>query len=74
MIRNQYRLLKFFSCSTYDEEPPLAMQKLHALADQEDGWIQVVISMINVIPPSNPLGPSVIVILLDDCPLPTKVE
>ncbi|KAK6629470.1 hypothetical protein RUM43_003287 [Polyplax serrata] len=58
--------------STYDEEPPLAMQKLHALADQEDGWIQVVISMINVIPPSNPLGPSVIVILLDDCPLPTK--
>lgn len=50
------------------------MLKLHAIADQEDGWIQVVTSMVNVIPIVDPLGPSVITLLLDDCPLPTKVR
>lgn len=49
------------------------MLKLHAIADKEDGWIQVVSSMINVIPMHNPLGPSVITLLLDDGPLPSKV-
>lgn len=49
------------------------MMTLHAIADEEDGWIRVVTSMVNVIPISDPLGPSVIIILLDDCPLPTKV-
>ncbi|XP_076244487.1 RING finger and SPRY domain-containing protein 1 [Calliopsis andreniformis] len=55
-----------------EQEPPPAMLKLHAIADKEDGWIQVVISMVNVIPMHNPLGPSVITLLLDDCPLPSK--
>lgn len=55
-----------------EQEPPPAMLKLHAIADQEDGWIQVVTSMVNVIPIIDPLGPSVITLLLDDCPLPTK--
>lgn len=50
------------------------MLKLHAIADQEEGWIQVVTSMVNVIPIKAPLGPSVITLLLDDCPLPTKVS
>lgn len=60
----------FFS----DQEPPPAMLKLHAIADQEEGWIQVVISLVNMIPMTDPLGPSVITLLLDDCPLPTKVK
>ncbi|XP_076385864.1 RING finger and SPRY domain-containing protein 1 isoform X2 [Megachile rotundata] len=55
-----------------EQEPPPAMLKLHAIADKEDGWIQVVSSMVNVIPMHNPLGPSVITLLLDDCPLPSK--
>ncbi|KAL0280240.1 UNVERIFIED_CONTAM: hypothetical protein PYX00_001592 [Menopon gallinae] len=55
-----------------EQEPPPAMLKLHAIADQEEGWIQVVTSMVNVIPIKAPLGPSVITLLLDDCPLPTK--
>lgn len=50
------------------------MSKLHAIADKEDGWIQVVSSMVNMIPMHNPLGPSVITLLLDDCPLPSKVK
>lgn len=57
-----------------DHEPPPAMLKLNAIADKEDGWIQVVNSMVNVIPMYNPLGPSVIILLLDDCPLPSKVR
>ncbi|XP_043286740.1 RING finger and SPRY domain-containing protein 1-like [Venturia canescens] len=55
-----------------EQEPPPAMLKLHAIADREDGWLQIVSSMVNVIPINNPLGPSVITLLLDDCPLPSK--
>ena len=49
------------------------MLKLHIIADKEKGWLAVVNSMINVIPIDDPLGPAVILLLLDDCPLPTKV-
>lgn len=48
------------------------MLLLHNIADDEEGWIQVVKSMINVIPIQDPLGPSVITLLLDDCPLPSR--
>lgn len=50
------------------------MLQLHVIADKEDGWIQVVSSMVKVIPMNDPLGPAVITLLLDDCPLPTKVS
>lgn len=76
-----HRMYLFIFCTicTYlhvfsDHEPPPAMLKLNAIADKEDGWIQVVSSMVNVIPMHNPLGPSVIILLLDDCPLPSKVR
>ncbi|XP_011315069.1 RING finger and SPRY domain-containing protein 1 [Fopius arisanus] len=55
-----------------EQEPPPAMLKLHTIADKEEGWIQVVSSMVNVIPMHSPLGPSVITLLLNDCPLPSK--
>ncbi|CAK1588254.1 unnamed protein product [Parnassius mnemosyne] len=55
-----------------DEESPVSLVKLHVIADKEDGWIQVVSSMVNVIPLEDPFGPSAITILLDDCPLPSK--
>lgn len=48
------------------------MLLLHNIADDEEGWIQVVKSMVNVIPMQDPLGPSVITLLLDDCPLPSR--
>ena len=47
--------------------------RLHKIADKEDGWLQVVQSMVEVIPIKDPLGPANITLLLDDCPLPTKV-
>jgi hypothetical protein len=55
-------------------EPPPPLLQLHEIADKEVGWIEVVISMVNVIPMNNPLGPAVITLLLDECPLPTKVS
>lgn len=48
------------------------MVLLHNIADYEEGWIQVVNSLISVIPLQDPLSPSVITLLLDDCPLPSK--
>ncbi|XP_026473352.1 RING finger and SPRY domain-containing protein 1-like [Ctenocephalides felis] len=55
-----------------EQDPPMAMVCLHSIADKEAGWIQVVESMVDVIPMDHPLGPSVITLLLDDCPLPSK--
>jgi hypothetical protein len=50
------------------------MVKLHNIAEHEDGWLLVVTSLVNAIPMEDPLGPAVISLLLDDCPLPTKVR
>lgn len=55
------------------QDPPSSMIKLQMIADQEKGWLSVVNSIINVIPLNDSLGPAVILILLDSCPLPTKV-
>ncbi|XP_047543649.1 RING finger and SPRY domain-containing protein 1-like [Vanessa atalanta] len=55
-----------------DEESPVPLVKLHVIADKEEGWIQMVTSMVNVIPLEDPFGPTAISILLDDCPLPSK--
>ncbi|CAH1389559.1 unnamed protein product [Nezara viridula] len=55
-----------------DQEPPQELFKLHNIADQDDGWIQIVDSMVRVVPVEDPLGPAVITLLLDDCPLPNK--
>ncbi|CAH2035287.1 unnamed protein product, partial [Iphiclides podalirius] len=55
-----------------DEESPVSLVKLHVIADKEEGWIQVVSSIVNVIPLEDPFGPSAITILLDDCPLPSR--
>ena len=50
----------------------MVMRQLRALADREEGWLQVVRSMIDVIPLDDPLGPATISVLLDECPLPAK--
>jgi len=56
-----------------DQEPPWSLLQLHKLAEEETGWINVVETVINVVPADDPLGPSVVTLLLDECPLPTKV-
>jgi len=54
-----------------EQDPPPSMTKLHNIADQEEGWLQLVRSLVDVIPVEDPLGPAVMTLLLDDCPLPT---
>lgn len=68
-----YIILKYLALSS-DQEPPQELFKLHNIADQDDGWIQIVESMVRVVPVEDPLGPAVITLLLDDCPLPNKVS
>uniref|UniRef100_T1D964 RING finger and SPRY domain-containing protein 1-like protein n=2 Tax=Colubroidea TaxID=34989 RepID=T1D964_CROHD len=55
-----------------DQEPPYSMMTLHEMAETDEGWLEVVQSLIRVIPLEDPLGPAVITLLLDECPLPTK--
>ena len=50
------------------------MVAIHKIANNEVGWLEVVHALINVIPMTDPLGPTVITLLLDDCPLPSKVR
>ena len=56
-----------------ETEPPQAMLQLHKIAETEQGWLDVAKALIQVIPMTDPLGPAVITLLLDECPLPTKV-
>ncbi|XP_015912570.1 RING finger and SPRY domain-containing protein 1 [Parasteatoda tepidariorum] len=55
-----------------DIEPPESMTQLHMIADSEIGWLTLVRSLAHVVPMDDPLGPAVITLLLDECPLPTK--
>lgn len=48
------------------------MVQLHEITEKPNGWIQLVKSLIKVVPINHPMGPSVITLLLDDSPLPTK--
>lgn len=45
---------------------------LHDITDKPNGWLQLVKSLVRVVPIEHPMGPSVIMLLLDDSPLPTK--
>uniref|UniRef100_A0A8R1Y3I2 RING finger and SPRY domain-containing protein 1 n=3 Tax=Onchocerca TaxID=6281 RepID=A0A8R1Y3I2_ONCVO len=56
-----------------DQEPPTQLLKLNLIADKEGGWIMVVMCLIDVIPVEDPLGPAVIILFLDESPLPTKI-
>ena len=49
------------------------MIQLHKIAESEQGWLDVAKSLIQAIPMRDPLGPAVITLLLDECPLPSKV-
>lgn len=57
-----------------DDEPetPNSMVLLHDITDRLEGWICLVRSLIRVIPIDHAMGPSVITLLLDDSPLPSK--
>lgn len=53
-------------------EPPRAILSLHVLAESEVGWLQVLQVLISTVPLSEPLGPAVILLLLEDWSLPSN--
>ncbi|KAL4704317.1 hypothetical protein ACJJTC_012893 [Scirpophaga incertulas] len=69
LVREMLALIASFVAT--DEESPIPLVKLHGIADKEDGWIQVVTSMVRVIPLEDTCGPSAIYVLFDECPLPS---
>jgi len=64
---------RLFCVFCSDQQPPWSLLQLHKLAEADAGWVNVVETVISVIPADDPLGPSVVTLLLDECPLPTKV-
>ena len=55
-----------------EQEPPRSMINLAMIADRENGWFIVINSIVTMIPLSEPLGPAVILLLLEDWSLPTN--
>ncbi|XP_004522766.1 RING finger and SPRY domain-containing protein 1 [Ceratitis capitata] len=55
-----------------EPEPPNSILMLHSITEKPAGWIELVRSLMRVVPVEHPMGPSVIALLLDDSPLPTK--
>ena len=46
--------------------------KLNMIAEKEQGWLIVVRALIDLVPDHDSLGPAVITLFLDECPLPSK--
>lgn len=66
--------MSILCCVCSEQPPPEAMLQLHKIADVEIGWLAIVYSMISKITTADPLGPAVITLILDECPLPSKVS
>ena len=58
--------------SDTEQEPPHALLVISRIANREDRWLDVMITLIERIPIDDPLGATVIAILLDECSLPSK--
>jgi hypothetical protein len=55
-----------------DQEPPHAMLVVSRIANREDRWLDVMIALVERIPINDPLGATVIALLLDECSLPSR--
>jgi hypothetical protein len=55
-----------------DQEPPHAMLVVSRIASREDRWLDVMIALIDRVPITDPLGATVIALLLDECSLPSR--
>jgi len=53
-------------------EPSNTMQKLHLISETEIGWLVVISSLINKVDLDHPFGSALILLILEDAPLPTK--
>ena len=55
-----------------DQEPPHAMLVVSRIASREDRWLDVMMALIDRVPITDPLGATVIALLLDECSLPSR--
>ncbi|XP_063702899.1 RING finger and SPRY domain-containing protein 1-like [Culicoides brevitarsis] len=54
------------------DEAPISMQHLHDLTEKPHGWIELIKSLVRTVPVEHSMGASVITLLMDDSPLPSK--
>lgn len=54
------------------DEAPLSIQHLHDLTEKPLGWIELIKSLVRTVPVEHSMGASVITLLMDDSPLPSK--
>jgi len=54
------------------DEAPLSIQHLHDITEKPLGWIELIKSLIRTVPIEHSMGASVITLLMDDSPLPSK--
>lgn len=55
-----------------DQDLPHAMLVVSRIASREDRWLEVMVTLVERIPINDPLGATVIALLLDECPLPSR--
>ena len=65
-------LLMIRTVAENDQEPPHAIFLVSRIANREDRWLDVMMALIEHIPINDPLGATVIALLLDECSLPSR--
>ena len=65
-------LLVLRTVSENEQEPPHAMVIVSRIANSDDRWLEVMTALVDRIPINDPLGPTVIALLLDECFLPSR--
>ncbi|UJR14090.1 hypothetical protein I4U23_001086 [Adineta vaga] len=55
-----------------DQDLPHAMLVISRIASREDRWLDVMITLVERIPINDPLGATIIALLLDECSLPSR--
>jgi hypothetical protein len=73
VVRDLLDSIRYFVVNNNEEEPPRVMYEMQQIASDEKGWVQVIVELINKIEMNDPLGPAIIALFLEECPLPTKV-
>lgn len=68
------RWMTGFIFSGSDQEPPEVLYRIHEAAGSESGWLTIMQALVNTVPLEDTLGPAVIELIIDNCPLPSKQD
>lgn len=76
LVVQSYEFLSYIvivQCMYSEHPPPQSLLTLHRQAESEEGWLMVLRSIVDTIPIDDPLGPAVVNLIIEECPLPSKV-